>query len=254
LHTFCDQVVHYGISSSPIALEQKVGRVDRVASLAHRNLQAHQAEAAQHFIQVYYPHIRDSLEYLQVRQAAAANLNAFQLSLHKLDQSGLQFLSEVDIQQQLRDPSGIAPQIRTRLHTPFAVAEDDLKGNRHVARFVREDDAIAARLKHACSAISNHLSQKLARKIRLDVSNLVWQGEVDEGGARHPVTIQIGNCAGLPELVLCVRNGTPLKDSDGRQLGAIAIRKAIACSTCKNCRLTRVPGCICNAVKPAVLT
>lgn len=224
LHTFCDQVVHYGISASPIALEQKVGRVDRVASLAHRNLQAHQAEAAQHFIQVYYPHIRDSLEYLQVRQAAA-NLNAFQLSLHKLDQSGQQFLSEVDIQQQLRDTSGIAPQIRTRLHTPFAVAEDDLKGNQHVARFVSEDDAIAARLKHACSAISNHLSQKTGQKIHLDVSNLVWQGEVDEGGARHPVTIQIGTCAGLPELVLCVRNGTPLKDCDDHQLGAIAIKE-----------------------------
>ncbi|WP_337238245.1 helicase-related protein, partial [Salmonella enterica] len=27
LHTFCDAVSHYGLSASPIALEQKVGRV-----------------------------------------------------------------------------------------------------------------------------------------------------------------------------------------------------------------------------------
>ncbi len=42
------------------------------------------AEYQNHFIQVSYPHIRQSLEFFQVRQAAA-NLNAFQLSLHKLD-------------------------------------------------------------------------------------------------------------------------------------------------------------------------
>ncbi len=34
------------------------------------------AEYQNHFIQVSYPHIRQSLEFFQVRQAAA-NLNAF---------------------------------------------------------------------------------------------------------------------------------------------------------------------------------
>ena len=54
LHTFCDAVSHYGLSSSPIALEQKVGRVDRIGSLAQRKISFNHVEAAEHFIQVRY--------------------------------------------------------------------------------------------------------------------------------------------------------------------------------------------------------
>jgi len=34
LHTFCDSVVHYGLSGTPVSFEQKTGRVDRVSSMA----------------------------------------------------------------------------------------------------------------------------------------------------------------------------------------------------------------------------
>ena len=34
LHTFCDSVMHYGLSGSPVSIEQKIGRVDRVGSHA----------------------------------------------------------------------------------------------------------------------------------------------------------------------------------------------------------------------------
>lgn len=87
LHTFCDSVMHYGIPRSPIALEQKVGRVDRVASLAHRRMLANQKDSARHFIKVRYPHIRQSLEFLQVRESARS-LNDFMLSLGRAQVAG----------------------------------------------------------------------------------------------------------------------------------------------------------------------
>ena len=39
LHTFCSQVIHYGIAWTPSALEQRTGRVDRIRSLTSRRLQ-----------------------------------------------------------------------------------------------------------------------------------------------------------------------------------------------------------------------
>jgi hypothetical protein len=38
LHTFCSRVVHYGITWTPSAMEQRTGRVDRIGSLTHRRL------------------------------------------------------------------------------------------------------------------------------------------------------------------------------------------------------------------------
>ena len=38
LHTFCDRVIHYGITWTPSAMEQRTGRVDRIGSLAERRL------------------------------------------------------------------------------------------------------------------------------------------------------------------------------------------------------------------------
>ena len=40
LHTFCDRIVHYGISWTPSAMEQRTGRIDRIGSLTHRTLGA----------------------------------------------------------------------------------------------------------------------------------------------------------------------------------------------------------------------
>ena len=36
LHTFCKNIYHYGIAWSPIDMEQRTGRIDRIGSLASR--------------------------------------------------------------------------------------------------------------------------------------------------------------------------------------------------------------------------
>ncbi len=67
LHTFCSDVFHYGISWTPSAMEQRIGRVDRVRSLTERRLRAADTspEAAEK-LQVYYPYLNDTVEVLQV--------------------------------------------------------------------------------------------------------------------------------------------------------------------------------------------
>jgi hypothetical protein len=115
LHTFCDSVNHYGISASPIALEQKVGRVDRIGSMSQRAIAIKQQSAQDHFIQVRYPHIKESVEYIQV-QNSALNLNRFIRNLHKVGNVDDAPVVESHIDSKLMD---IEPQIRTLLSSPF---------------------------------------------------------------------------------------------------------------------------------------
>ena len=86
LHTFCDSVMHYGLSGSPVSIEQKIGRVDRVGSQAQRRLLAMDDNATpsyDDFIQVTYPFVRESIEVFQVRQLCH-NINDFIRSLNTL--------------------------------------------------------------------------------------------------------------------------------------------------------------------------
>ncbi len=146
LHTFCDSVMHYGIPRSPIALEQKVGRVDRVASLAHRRMLANQKDSARHFIKVRYPHIRQSLEFLQVRESARS-LNDFMLSLGRAQVAGGNE-RELQITEQLSDTSPVQPPLRDHLTSLFPVQPDDLKGSNQLAVIEKDLASLNERLQH----------------------------------------------------------------------------------------------------------
>jgi len=69
LHTFCGKVLHYGISWTPSAMEQRTGRIDRIDSLVQRNLDGRETPPDEfELIQVYYPHLADTVEVLQVKR------------------------------------------------------------------------------------------------------------------------------------------------------------------------------------------
>ena len=69
LHTFCRRIAHYGIAWTPSAIEQRTGRVDRIGGLVQRRLDGSpELPPAEDLIQVYYPHLRDTVELLQVRR------------------------------------------------------------------------------------------------------------------------------------------------------------------------------------------
>lgn len=119
LHTFCDSVVHYGLSGSPVSLEQKAGRVDRVGSMAQRRLtQLRRAPEDHEFIQVTYPYVKESIESLQVRQICT-NLNEFIKSLHDITGNDRAGDDVVNLDEALDDKSSIPQQILQRLQSPY---------------------------------------------------------------------------------------------------------------------------------------
>lgn len=201
LHTFCDSIQHYGISASPIALEQKVGRVDRIASMAHRRMVSAGEQYQQHFIQVGYPHIRESLEFFQVRQAAA-NLNAFQRSLHKLGDASVSFRQDIDLRQQLASSNAIEPQITEPLESLFRISPDDLDGEDFRVSLKAEQDGVVRRLAHVRDQVEYCLTKLVnhpTESVRLQESTNGWSWA---GNGAVPASFQVRSAKGLGELLI----------------------------------------------------
>jgi hypothetical protein len=69
LHTFCHRVIHYGITWTPSAMEQRTGRIDRIGSLVQRRLDGRdELPRPEEKIQVHYPYLPETVEVLQVRR------------------------------------------------------------------------------------------------------------------------------------------------------------------------------------------
>ena len=120
LHTFCDSVVHYGLSGSPISFEQKTGRVDRVGSVAQRRLMALERQAEEEeYIQVTFPYVKESIEVLQIRQICK-NLNEYIESLHDISTKEQSTNDIVNVDAGLECKEEVPDQILTMLYSPYS--------------------------------------------------------------------------------------------------------------------------------------
>ena len=158
LHTFCDSVMHYGLAPSPVGIEQKTGRVDRVGSLAQRRLLKISDESQltdDQFIQVNFPFVKESIEVLQVRQLCH-NINDFIKSLHEIGEESINTNDIIDTPKALQDRSSIPDQIRTPLRSPYVptVARKSEKYNRK--------QWVSDQANHA-KAVTKHIDKLLRR-------------------------------------------------------------------------------------------
>lgn len=116
LHVNCDRVTHFGISGSPIGIEQKNGRVDRIGSRAQRRLLAGES-VADAGIQVRFPHLTESLEWFQIRDLSLG-INDYLHSIHEVGTlagtDGSSQLAETMANQQ-----PIPELLRDSLESPF---------------------------------------------------------------------------------------------------------------------------------------
>jgi hypothetical protein len=215
LHTFCDSVVHYGISASPIALEQKVGRVDRIGSLSHRAMGAACENYREHFIQVGFPHIRQSLEFLQVR-AAARNLNDFHISLQRVDGTPGAYGAAIDMRQSLLDQSTIEPPISFKLESPFTIGQEWLAGE-HYPSLEREQAALDARRRHCSELVDKTLRRLAASDVpRRNALGIITWELPDE------VSMQVRGAQGNGQLILAT--STPFaREIDNEHLAATGV-------------------------------
>ncbi len=128
LHTFCNSVMHYGISWTPSSMEQRVGRVDRVRSLTERTLSALDRDAREdEKLQVYFPHLQDTVEILQV-QRVLERMNTFLRLMHEGLSVAAPEQRKIDVAREILSPRRYVPQICEKLHSAFPVPPSRLDG------------------------------------------------------------------------------------------------------------------------------
>ena len=129
LHTFCRRIVHYGIAWTAAAMEQRTGRVDRIGGLVQRNLDgAKEPAAEEELIQVYYPHLRDTVELWQVRRVLR-RLNRFMRLVHHGGLAvGARENTAIDTSRAPLEETEDLPPITGQLESAFEIEPGWLEG------------------------------------------------------------------------------------------------------------------------------
>lgn len=128
LHTFCRNVVHYGIAWTPSAIEQRTGRIDRIGSLVQRQIDGRDSlPTKDELIQVYYPYLQETVEVLQVRRVLR-RLNRFLHLVHKRQESGEDTDSRLNAAEEILGELTDIPAVEGLLESAFPVGSDWLGG------------------------------------------------------------------------------------------------------------------------------
>lgn len=128
LHTFCSSIFHYGIAWMPSALEQRVGRIDRIGSQTERRLAKLAARPeGRDRLQVFYPHLRDTVEVLQVRRVLH-RLNRFLKLMHANLGLPEPERPSIDLKEAMLLPALEAAQLDEPLESAFDVTPAMLAG------------------------------------------------------------------------------------------------------------------------------
>ncbi|WP_379944562.1 DEAD/DEAH box helicase [Marinobacter sp. LM1] len=182
LHLFCDSVVHYGVSGSPVSIEQKNGRVDRVGSLAQRRLtrEGFIDPEEDDLIQVSFPHVKESIERVQIRRLSE-NINRYMASLHEIGNTVASDREEI-AESEIADRTRIEPQIRDFLESPFDPTDprSDMGHLSFLKQQIREtQEQVQANVDQAKQLIASALGVgergRWPLSVNLKVSDLVGQ-------------------------------------------------------------------------------
>ncbi len=128
LHTFCRRVIHYGISWTPSAMEQRTGRIDRIGGLVQREIDGCDERPSENaFIQVFYPHLQDTVEVLQVRRVLA-RVNRFLRLIHNMASGDEAMETRIDANREMLEELADVEPIRGPLESAFPVSGAWLEG------------------------------------------------------------------------------------------------------------------------------
>lgn len=201
LHTFCSDVHHYGIAWTPSSMEQRIGRIDRVRSQTERRLAEARTSAIRgdEMLQVYLPHLEDTIEVLQVERVLS-RMNEFLRLMHE----GLivRTVNERSINAAKVIAGGrryIEP-IRERLTSAFPVRAEHTQGdNRPLAVSAAHTDALRVRFAQLAAQSLAGLRIEWERQAEPNVLH----GKVCVGSSFQPLEVSLRSLGASPS-VRCI--------------------------------------------------
>ena len=189
LHTFCRRVIHYGITWTPSAMEQRTGRVDRIDSLLQRELDGRErGPDPEEKIQVHYPHLEDTVERLQVRRVLR-RLDRFHRLVHE-PMKRRAHERRIDKNREILASTELPPAVEGRLKSAFPVRDEWLEGaTGTTAPHGIDVEALASLLEEFWERLAGELGIARSgepRRLRRDGVVRVSAGGVVGAGAAGP--------------------------------------------------------------------
>ena len=187
LHTFCKRVLHYGIAWTSSSMEQRTGRVDRIGGLLQRNLDGKATEPnPEELIQVHYPYLKDTVEFLQVRRVLK-RYNTFLELMHESFQVPPQEDSSINTNDAIHDEEDVEPQNQELLTSAFDVREGWLSGDQKAS----DVEKINWKAKfHRFKEIREHIEGKYAVKWELNRSDHEFEGAINTASFRNALPMR----------------------------------------------------------------
>ena len=180
LHTYCRNVIHYGVTWTPSAMEQRTGRVDRIHSLAQRELDGRETMAnPDELIQVHFPHLCDTVERLQVR-TVLERLNRFLQLIHRDVDNPVHAETKIALDHDILRDSAMPPRIREKLESDFPVQDKWLAG-----RLDHADGTLRERVLQLASqfdSVCDRLGRQFDCKKKSAIQKHVFNGSVYVNG------------------------------------------------------------------------
>jgi hypothetical protein len=179
LHTFCSAVHHYGISWTPSSMEQRTGRIDRVRSASDRRLSGltDRSPTGDEKLQVFFPHLEDTVEVLQV-QRVLERMNVFLQLMHEGLTIPRNEARTINTEHEFAKRRRDVPQLEGRLKTAFPIEQRHLNGR---------PTPLAAD-----SALASALVTRLARAAQSGVEGLPIEWAAGDAKGRLTGTIRLG--------------------------------------------------------------
>lgn len=201
LHTFCSAVHHYGIAWTPSSMEQRIGRIDRVRSHSERRLLGRQQGALvdEDKLQVFFPHLEDTIEVLQV-QRVLERMNTFLRLMHEGLITPGQEERSLDLHKEFAKGARVVEQISGRLKTAFPVTKAMI-GTKRLGLSV--SPASAGNLERRFASLSKKSLSGLDVQWEPDVPPGVLLGTAHVGDRVQPFSLQLQSF-GARVVVRCV--------------------------------------------------
>lgn len=118
LHTYCQNIYHYGIGWNPSDMEQRTGRIDRINSLSYRKLTSSKSLNFENKVQIFYPYLQGSVEVNQVVYLLK-NIDKFIETFNNIEERN-EYESKVSISDYISN-SDVPKQITNRLKSKYDI-------------------------------------------------------------------------------------------------------------------------------------
>lgn len=208
-------------------MEQRIGRIDRVRSHTERRLVSLKDEKSldgKDMLQVYFPHLEDTIEILQV-QKVLERMNIFLRLMHEGIISSTVEEKSIDSNKEFARGSRRVAQISGRLHSAFPVQPQHLMG--HINRL--ESDSLNAKTMESrfYALAASHLPG-LSIEWEPKTSPGVLMGTARIGSRVQPFSLILKSIGAWPS-IRCISPIGCLKPEEGQEAVADSAKKLNIC-------------------------